>query len=425
MTNARSADYPLTTLRTTVPAVGRAIPTDRRKAIQGAPHRGRHIAWALAAVLAVAVAAFLSWSAFFSPVTVSVAPVQSNVRQQVFGLGTVGARVQSNVGFKVAGVLAALHTDQGDRVRTGQVIARLDARDIEAQVAVAKAAVAQARASLEKAKADVESGTVNLANAEAIARRRAALVGKGFATAEETQTTNAAARVAAANLASAQAGVVVAEAALQSAEAQQAFQEATLANYTLRAPYDAWVISRNLELGSMPNPGQSVFTLVAANTVWVRAYVDERLAGRLSRGQAVEIILRSSPAQPNPGHIARIEIQSDSVNEERLVDVAFDQLPDNIHLAEQAEVIMTTGTLVRAVVVPPTAIADLRDGRGVVWTVEDGRLARREVGFGPELLDGRLPILDGLPAGARVVSAPVSGARVGRAARITEEAASR
>ena len=110
------------------------------------------------------------------------------------------------------------------------------------------------------------------------------------------------------------------------------------------------------------------------------------------------------------------------MNEERLVDVAFDQLPDNIHLAEQAEVVMTTGTLVRAVVVAPTAIADLRDGRGVVWTVEDGRLARREVGFGPELLDGRLPILDGLPAGARVVSAPVSGARVGRAARITEAA---
>ncbi len=420
MTDTGSADYPLATLRTAVPAVGKAIPTDRRGAIQGAPHRGRQIAWALAAVVALAVAGFLSWSVFFIPVTVSVAPVQSNVRQQVFGLGTIGARVQSNVGFKVAGVLAALGADQGDRVRAGQVLAQLDARDIEAQVAVAKAAVAQARAGVEKAKADVESIAANLANAKAIAGRRAALVGKGFATVEETQTTDALARVAAGNLASAQAGVVVAEAALQSAEAQQAFQEATLANYTLRTPYDAWVISRNLELGSMPNPGQSVFTLVAANTVWVRSYVDERLAGRLSLGQPVEIILRSNPAQSIPGHIERIEIQSDSVNEERLVDVAFDQVPDNIHLAEQAEVVITTGTLAHVVVVPPTAIADLRDGRGTVWTVEDDRLARREVGFGPELLDGRLPILDGLPADARVVGAPVSGARVGRAARIAE-----
>ena len=419
MTNTPSADYPLTTLRTTVPAVGKAIPADGRKAAQGAPHRGRHIAWALAAVIAVAVAAFLSWS-FLSPITVSVAPVQSDVRQQVFGLGTVGARVQSNVGFKVAGVLAALDADQGDRVRAGQVIARLDARDIAAQVAVAKAAVAQGRASLEKAKADVESAAANLTNARAIAARRQGLVARGFKSVEEAQTTDALARVAAGNFAAAQAGVVVAEAAVQSAEAQQAFQEATLANYTLRAPYDAWVISRNLELGSAANPGQSVFTLVTANTVWVRGYVDEQLAGRLILGQHVEIILRSNPGQPIPGHIERIEIQSDAVNEERLVDVAFDQIPENVHLAEQAEVVITTGTLARAVVVPPTAISDLHNGRGMVWTVEDGRLAQREVHFGPELLDGRLPILDGLPGGAKVVAAPVSGLRVGRAAHIAE-----
>jgi HlyD family secretion protein len=272
MTDTRSADYPVT-LRTTVPEVGKAIPTDRPGAIRGAPHRGRQIAWGLAAVVALAAVGFLSWFVFFSPVTVSVAPVQSDVRQQVFGLGTVGARVQSNIGFEVAGVLVALGADQGDRVRVGQVLAQLDVRDMEAQVAVAKAGVAQARAGLEKAKADVEGIAANLANAKSIAGRRAALVGKGFATVEETQTTEALARVATGNLASAKAGVLVAEAALQSAEAQQAFQEAILATHTLRAPYDAWVISRNLELGSMPNPGQSVFTLVAENTVWVRSYV--------------------------------------------------------------------------------------------------------------------------------------------------------
>jgi HlyD family secretion protein len=72
------------------------------------------------------------------------------------------------------------------------------------------------------------------------------------------------------------------------------------------------------------------------------------------------------------------------------------------------------------VLVPSTAVSDLRNGRGTVWTVEDGRLARREVGFGPELLDGRMPVLDGLPADAKVVAALVSGARVGRTARIAE-----
>src|SRR5687767_5226761 len=133
MTDTRSADFPIT-LRTTAPAVGKAIPTKQRGAIQGAPHRGRQIAWALAFVIALAAAALASWFIFLAPVTVLVVPVQSNVRQQVFGLGTVGARVQSNIGFKVAGVLVGLHADQGDTVKAGQVLARLDARDIEAQI---------------------------------------------------------------------------------------------------------------------------------------------------------------------------------------------------------------------------------------------------------------------------------------------------
>ena len=376
----------------------------------------------LIAVL-IGVAGFLLWQALLRPITVSVAPVASNVHEQVFGLGTVGARVQSNVGFKVAGVLAALYADQGDRVKAGQVLARLDARDVAAQLALAKAGVAQARASLEKAKADVASIAANLANAKAIAGRRAALVGKGFATVEETQTTDALARVAAGNLASAQAGVLVAEAALKSAEAQEAFEAATLANYTLSAPYDAWIVSRNLELGSAVNPGQSVFTLVESHSVWALGYVDERLAGRLAVGQPAEIILRSDPDKRYPGHVARIEIQSDAVNEERLVDVAFDDIPRNIHLAEQAEIIVTTGTLAHAVTVPQSAVGDLRDGSGTVWTMEHGRLQRRAVTFGPELLDGRLPILAGLPPGAAVVAAPVAGLRVGRAASIRKVSA--
>jgi HlyD family secretion protein len=408
----------------TTPPAGKTVPKEKgRLILQRAQRRHRKVAGLVLIAVLIGAAGFLLWQALLRPVTVSVAPVASDVREQVFGLGTIGARVPSNVGFRVAGVLAALYADQGDRVKAGQVLARLDARDVAAQLALARAGVAQARASLEKAKADVASIAANLANAKAIAGRRAALVGKGFATVEETQTTDALARVAAGNLASAQAGVLVAQAALKSAEAQEAYAAATLANYTLSAPYNAWIVSRNLELGSAVNPAQSVFTLVEAHSVWALGYVDERLAGRLAVGQPAEIILRSEPDKRYPGHVARIEIQSDAVNEERLVDVAFDEIPRNIHLAEQAEIIVTSGTLAYAVTVPQSAVSDLRDGSGTVWTVEHGRLQRRAITFGPELLDGRLPILAGLPPGAAVVAAPVAGLRVGRAASIRKVSA--
>ena len=110
----------------------------------GKPQRVRSVLVAVLIVAAAIVGSLLIWWAYFGPVTVPVAPVEANVREQVFGLGTVGARVQSNIGFKVGGVLAGLKADQGDRVQAGQLLAQLDARDIEAQLAVAHAGVAQA-----------------------------------------------------------------------------------------------------------------------------------------------------------------------------------------------------------------------------------------------------------------------------------------
>ena len=364
-----------------------------------------------AALVLFSAVVLLAWRALLRPLTVEAAPLRTEVREQIFGLGVTGARVQSAVGFKVPGVLVALDADEGDRIHAGQILARLDSRDVRAQVAVARAAVVQARENIAKAQADVLSTSASLTNVRRIAQRDAGLLDTGVVSREQAQTDEAAVRVASANRA-------VARAALRSAEAQQSFEEATLAQYTLRAPYDGWVVARDLELGSMPNPGQPVFTLVEAHSIWAVGYVDERLAGSLRVGQPARIILRSDPGRPLAGHVARIEIQSDSVNEERIVDVAFDHIPADIHLAEQAEVEITTGMLRRAVLVPQAAIAGLQGGRGTVWTLEHGRIERRTVDFGPQLLDGAMPVVGGLPAGAVVVTQPLSGLRVGRSARV-------
>ena len=395
------------------------LPADTRKS--GRPWQfprppTRTFLWLLAIIVLAGGGALRFWATRFQPLTVQVAPAAAPLALQIFGLGTVGARVQSTVGFKVAGVLVALNADAGDHVPAGAVLARLDARDVEAQLGVAKAGVAQAAANLTKAAADVASTGANLANAAAVSARRAILVRSGVASQEEAQTTAAAMRVAHANQQVALSEVAVGNAALAAARAQQDFAAATLDNYTLRAPYDAWVVARNQQLGSMPVPGQSVFTLVDPRTIWVLAYVDERLAGRLAVGQPAEIVLRSAPDRRLPGHVARIEIQSDAVNEERLVEVAFDQVPPDIHLAEQAEVVITTATLARAVAVPPTAVTDRTGSAGTVWTLEDGKLRQRTVSFGPDLLDGRLPIIAGLPDDAQVVVGPQSGLVAGRAA---------
>jgi HlyD family secretion protein len=366
---------------------------------------------ALAAVVAVGV-----WAQFFRPITVQVAHVEQDVPVEVFGLGTVEARVASKVGFKISGVLVDVSADVGDRLAKGAPLARLDNREQMARVARAKAAEEQSEANLQKATAALEKAQVNYANAKTINERRQALLQGNSTSIETAQAAQAAEDAAHADVDLAASEVLVANAAISDAKAQQQQEAATLDFHTLTAPYDAMVTERLKEPGSALAVGEPVFSLIDPRTVWVLAYIDESRAGEIAVGQAAEIVLRSQPDRRIAAHVARIEPESDRVNEERRVEIAFDHLSDDFHLGEQAEVYITTARLDRGLFIPEGAIEGLGENRGTVWTVEDGRLRHRAVTLRHRLLDGRYEITGGVPENTAVVSRLRSGLRDGRSA---------
>lgn len=355
------------------------------------------------------------WALFLRPVKVHVIEIERDVPIQVFGLGTVEAQILSKVGFEVAGTLIELHADYGDRVEAGALLARLNSREQEARVAQAKAAVAQAESAIRQATAAVEHAEAAVTQKAQIHERRQQLVQTGDVSTEAAEDARAAYDIARADLTQARSAVETARANLEQAKAQSAFEEARLAKYTLYAPYAAVVVSRNRELGSMLTPGEQLFTLVDPKTVWALAYIDETKAGRVTVGQRAEVTLRSLADRRFAGRIMRIDIESDRVNEERKVYVRCDDCPAEFHLGEQAEVVIDIAELAEARLVPQIAVTGLQGRHGVVWTVENGRLAQRAVMFGQRTLDGRLEIVDGLPPGAEVVARPNSGLTVGRA----------
>ena len=368
------------------------------------------------ALLVIAGAA--AWSVYLRPVKVQVAAVERDVPVQVFGLGTVEARVTSRIGFKVAGVLTELRADVGDRVDKGAVLARLDDREESARVARAKAATEQAEANLQRATAGVQKAQANFANAKTISERRQQLVQSATTSVEAAESAKTAQDAAAADVNLATSDVAVARAAIADAKAQLQQETATLDFHTLAAPYDAMVTARLKELGSALGAGEPVFTLIDPKTVWVLAYIDESKAGEIKVGETADIVLRSRPGQRFAGHVARIEPESDRVNEERRVEIAFDEIPENFNLGEQAEVYITTVHLPQPLLVPEAAIVGLAKNQGTVWTVEDGRLSQHKVTLGHRLLDGRFEITGGVPDKAAVVTQLVSGMRVGRAATV-------
>jgi HlyD family secretion protein len=361
-----------------------------------------------------------AWALFLRPIKVQVSYAERDVPVQVFGLGTVEARVTSKVGFKVSGVLRKLQADVGDRVSQGAVLATLVSSEQSARVARANAAIEQAEANLQRAKANLEKAQANYTNAKNINERRQKLLAGNNTSIEAAEIAKAAHDAALAEVNLAASDVQVARAVIDDARAQRQLETATLDLHTLTSPYDAMVITRQKEVGSALAAAEPVFTLIDPQSVWVLAYVDESKSGEIQVGDPADIVLRSLPGRRFHGRVARIEIESDRVNEERRVQIAFDRLPDDFHLGEQAEVFITTVRLERAVLVPEAALSDMDHGRGTIWVVHDRRLEQAEVEIGHRLLDGRVEIAKGIPDGSVVVVKLQNGFWAGRPAMIAE-----
>lgn len=384
--------------------------------------RSRWLAIRFALIASSLVAAIVFAIFFYSdrPITVQVASIENNVPVRVFGLGTVEARIRSEIGFEVGATLDELDVDQGDRVTAGQVLARLNAGEQEAKVEKARAALLIAEVNIKRAEAGREKAQAVYEQKEATNRRTQSLMGRDVASKGAGEEAARDEAVAKADVSVAESEIDSANAQLVDAKAQLQFEDTLLRHRTLVAPYDAVVVERHKEAGTVVKPGEPVFTLIAVGSYWGLAYVDEARAGFIQEGQRVDARLRSRPQDAFTGKVARIGLESDRVTEERRVFIKGDNPPPRVYLGEQAEFWITVAQLDKALLVPEAAVQDYDGRQGWVWTVEGERLQRRLVNFRHRTEDARLELVDGLPQGARVVVHIESGFRAERRVRVTE-----
>ncbi|WP_245462401.1 efflux RND transporter periplasmic adaptor subunit [Shinella sp. JR1-6] len=351
------------------------------------------------------------------PLTVSVVQPEQDVALRIYGLGSVEARILSRVGFEVGAALTGLAADVGDRVVRGQELATLDPAEQEARTARARAAVEANVAALARAEATVARARSVLAQRQAANQRQQGLAQRDVSSIQRAEEAQRDEDVARADLAVAQADVAVIRS--QGADAAAALQQekVLLARHRLSAPYDAVIVTRHAEAGTVVRAGDPIFTLIAPETVWIQAYVDEERAGQLALGQPGTIRLRSQPQAEFHGTIARIGLESDRVNEERRIWLTCTDCPQPMYLGEQAEVRITTGNRDSALMVPEVAITGFDGHRGRVWLVRDGRLEQVELTFGARDDRGRVEVTGSLPDDAAIVARMPQGATEGRRAR--------
>jgi len=251
-------------------------------------------------------------------------PMATEQRLRLYG--NVDIR-QVQLAFNANERIAALLVEEGDRVKAGQVLARLDTRRLEpkassraAQVQAQREVVARLEAGnrpeeIRKAKADLEAARADLEHAELTYKRVTDLTTQGVDTQQRQDDARAALNVAKAREAAAREtcdlmvlgprkeDLAAAKASLLAYEADLALAQRELADAQLCAPTNGVIRNRILEPGDMASPQKPVFAFALDDPVWVRAYVPETDLGKIRPGMKAEVITDTFPGKTYSGWI--------------------------------------------------------------------------------------------------------------------------
>jgi HlyD family secretion protein len=307
--------------------------------------------------------------------TVSVTEVGvSTVPTTVSIIGTIAARYDMPIGVEGdAGRVAAIYVEAGDHVKRGQVLARLNVSVLEPQVANLEAALEQARAEAELADAEY--------------RRAQAVGASGALSAEETQRRKSAGVTAAAK---------VKVAAAQLAEAQ-----ARLARAAVRAPADGIILTRNVEVGQTATPGgEALFRLSQGGEVELRGQVAEQDLPLLKVGQQVNVRLTGTTRV----YVGRVRLLGAVIDPQTRLGMARVALtPDpNLRPGAFARAEVTVSNADRAVL-PQTAVLTDDKGSYVLIVNAQHKIERRAVHVSGIVQNG-VTIADGIGGNDQVVA---------------------
>lgn len=334
----------------------------------------RRIRSILLGLILVAGAAVLAWRWLAPPEVTLAQPTRGPAVEAVYATGMVEPSLEIRIAPRAAGHIVELRVDEGDAVKKGQLLARLEDADLRASVAELEARVEYARAQYER---NVELRRSGLVSADALDRSRTELE--------------------------------AAQAALRRARDQVRFMR-------LVAPADGRIIRRDGEVGEFVPVNQTIFYMAGPAPLRITADVDEEDVPRVRPGLPVLIRTDAFADRIFRGRVDQVTPRGDPVARSYRVRIALEGDPPlqigmttetNIILAERQD----------ALLVPSNAVIG-----GHVWVVRDGHAERRAVTVGvagPE----RTEILDGLEGTEWIVTRPPETLEPGQRVRTAAPAA--
>ena len=387
-------------------------------AATGAPKKRRYLKWWAAAVVLAALGVYLLFG-YKAAVPVDAMTVTVAYPSQAYTLlnatGYVVAQRKAAVASKATGRLEWLDVREGSQVKQGQVIARLENRDVTATME-------QAAANIKLAQANLEQGQAELTEAGRALDRSRDLLAKKF-------VSQAAHDAVVARYERAQAAISGYKAAIGVAQAGYRATQVAVEQTLIRAPFDGVVLTKNANVGDVITPFSSatgsqaaVVTMADMSTLEVEADVSESNLAKVKPDQPCEIQLDALPELRFRGVLHRMVPTVDRSKATVMAKIRFLDKDERILPEMSAKVAFLSQEVPvdqrSARTVVQFSAAANRGGRSVVYVIKGDKVAETRVETGRRIGD-MIEVVKGVAPGDKVVLKPSDRLRDGAAVSLT------
>lgn len=291
---------------------------------------------------------------------------------EVFGIGELDAENIYSVGTPTGGTILSIDTDQGRYIKKGDVIATLDPVDLKERLATAKSSLKRAHIDFASAKEELLIAKDQAALSESTYKKDLAIYKANGISRLAYEKSKTAMLTAKTQVTLAESKVASLKIRLQEVEYDIRGIKNRLAQLTILSPVDGYVIEKTVQVGQSVPPAFALVKIVDSHTLWIKAWIDERISGKVKVGQKAKITLRSRETLPYEGIVRRIGAVSDPVTQEREVDVGFIKIPEPFYINEQAEVSITVETFKNLYKIPLRYVVT-RKGKKGIWVSQNGK----------------------------------------------------
>jgi RND family efflux transporter MFP subunit len=313
------------------------------------------------------------------PAVAVIHPKPGVVKDEVVLPGNIQAFTDSPIYARSSGYLKQWNVDIGGHVKAGEVLATIEAPELDQQVRQAKATIQQTQASLDQAIANQQQGKANEEIARVTAQRWQNLVAKGAVSKQENDQYQAQYQAQVANLNALEQAIAAARSNIAVAEANLGrLQE--MQNYEIvKAPFDGVITARNVDVGALINAGnggaaQELFHLAATAKLRVYVNVPQADSRAATPGLKSYLTLSEFPGRHFPGELVRTAGAIDTATRTLLTEVDVDNASGDLRPGAYAEVHLMIPEGSRSLILPVSALIFRSEGLRV-GVVRDGNKA--------------------------------------------------